>query len=108
MADSNISVRDEEIYEILEYMDKKQTIQNLEKYEKNSIKKKVKSFLEFTNRIIKVDNFEFSLKCLNIFQKLNEKLNFFNIFGDNRLELILNYNIACCHQINWSTIERIF
>ena len=108
MEEEQMSLQDKEIYETLEYFDKIKTLKNLQTNQKSNIKKRLKTFLKFTNKIIKLNNIEVSLKCLNIFQKLHQKLNFSNLLDDKTIEIILNYNISCCYQITWSTIERIF
>ena len=108
MDDEQMSLQDKEIYDTLEYFDKIKTLKNIQSSQKSNIKKKLKTFLKFTNKIIKLNNLEVSLKCLNIFQKLHQKLDFSNIIDNKTIEIILNYNISCSYQIVWSTKERIF
>ena len=109
MEEDQMSIKDKEIYETLEYLKKIETLKNLEILEKNIVKKKLKTFLTFTNKIIKAEEKKINpLNCLNILENLEKKLKFSNLFNDLRFDIILNYNLACCYQISWSQTECIY
>ena len=99
MADAEkISEQEENIYIILTYMHKAMSEPHLSSKQTKTVKELVSQLLEFIEKLANPDNHSDIIQIYEVLLNIDKKNDFCRVYGDNRLRILLHYNIAYCYQ----------